>query len=103
MDVTLNNKALYFILNFVETSRMKTYLKSKLWHPYPRTERTKFSNEVLPAMYNAAFALLGENGFAKYFTAESKRRFERKQLIEKIEKQLNFMMSDNSAAYMVNS
>jgi hypothetical protein len=99
MDVTLNNKALYFILNVVETSRMKTYLKSKLWHPYPRTERTKFSNEVLPAMYNAAFALLGENGFAKYFTAESKRIFERKQSIEKIEKQLNFMMSDNSAAY----
>ena len=50
-------------------------------------------------MYNAAFSPLGENGFAKYFTAESKRRFERKQLIENIEKQLNFMMSDNSAAH----
>jgi vacuolar-type H+-ATPase subunit F/Vma7 len=48
-------------------------------------------------MYNTAFAPLGENGFAKYFTAESKQRFERKQLVEKIEKQLNFMMSDNPA------
>ncbi|XP_070538240.1 uncharacterized protein [Ptychodera flava] len=71
---------------------------TKWWYISPRQERTAYFNDILPAMYTAAYPTLQEK-FNNYILKERSSRFELKTTVDKWKDSLKFNLSDNTAAY----
>ena len=78
--------------------KQEGYKKLTVYHPYPKHERTKFNNSILPGMYHAAYHHL-QSKFETYFVKESKSRFNRKKKIDNWEAKFTFWTSKNPASF----
>lgn len=78
---------------------MLPYMKSKWFYSNPQHSRTKYYNEVLPGIYNAARPHMDETSFEAYLFRERAKRWETKTQIDKFEKEVNYLLSDNPACF----
>ncbi len=74
------------------------HTKSKWWYTNPQHPRTKYFNEILPAMFAAARPHMGESAFEVYLFKERGKRWELKLKCEKLEKRLNYFLSEDNSA-----
>ncbi|XP_001630864.2 uncharacterized protein LOC125563082 [Nematostella vectensis] len=76
------------------------YQKSKYWYENPQHPRTKYFNEILPEMFEAAKPHMSDCAFEEYLFKERRKRWEAKTETEKIEQKLNYILSnDNNACF----
>ena len=76
------------------------HTKSKWWYTNPQHPRTKYFNEILPAIFAAARPHMSESVFEAYLFKERGRRWQIKLKLEKLERKLNYLLSeDNSACF----
>lgn len=76
----------------------KRWKNLNVYHPYPKQQKTKFSNSILPAMYEAAYPSL-QSRFEGYFVKECDKRYKRNNMVEKWKKKYEFWVGDNPAGF----
>ena len=72
------------------------YKLLSVWNKNTSYKRLSYSNSILPQIYASAYMKVPK--FEEYFRNQVKIRWDRKQILQKITDQLNFITSDNPNA-----
>ena len=74
--------------------------KSKWFYSNPRHPRTRYYNEILPQIYEAArpHTCMSESSFGSYLFTEREKRWKLKGEFEKLEPNVSYLLSDKNPA-----